>query len=87
MKQKASKSHKGKIFTEEHKKHLSEGQKGLKRLSQRVKIVQLDLKGNVIKIWNSTKEASECTGIPESTIKGSINEHKKSKKGFIWKRN
>lgn len=215
MKQKASKSHKGKIFTEEHKKHLSEGQKGLKRFSQRVKIVQLDLKGNVIKIWNSlkdaeeeygkimynrkschgyqwqryddwkvnakkspeyirekkifqfsketkqligeyksiqqaadvlkldrnsihkalagklktcgnylwsytnqcpdinlnrkprktlpvyqydlnmnlikiwnsTKEASECTGIPESTIKGSINEHKKSKKGFIWKRN
>ena len=42
---------------------------------------------NLIKIWNSTKEASECTGIPESTIKGSINEHKKSKKGFIWKRN
>lgn len=76
MKQKASISHKGKIFTEEHKKHISEGQKGLKRPSQYVKIVQLDLNGNLIKIWDSLQEAE--------SIYGKINYNRKSSHNYQW---
>jgi hypothetical protein len=74
MKQKASISHKGKIFTEEHKKHISEGQKGLKRPSQYIKIVQLDLNGNLIKIWDSLQEAEN--------IYGKINYNRKSSHNY-----
>lgn len=78
MKRKASISHKGKIFSEEHKKHISEGQKGIKRPLQYVKIVQLDLNGNLIKIWDSVQEA-------ENTY-GKINYNRKSSHNYQWQR-
>lgn len=76
---KASQSHSGKRYSEEHCKHISDGQRGNKRPAQRVKIVQLDLDGNLIKIWDSIKEASEVTGIR-------INLSRLSCGGFQWQR-
>ena len=53
MRNKASKSHTGVKFSESHKKAISEGQRGCIRQKQRVSIVQLDLYGKLIKIWDS----------------------------------
>ena len=49
MKKKASVSHKGKVFTEEHCKNIS--------------IVQLSLEGELIKIWDSPVTVQEELGI------------------------
>lgn len=79
MKQKASKSHQGIKLSKEHKKAISEGQKGCIRMKQRVPIVQLDLEGNLIKIWDSCKTAYNELGIH-------VNLSRKSSGGFQWQR-
>lgn len=76
---KASESHSGKKYSEEHCKHISEGLRGNKRPTQCVKIVQLDLDGNLIKVWDSIKEASAITGIKISLSRLSCG-------GFQWQK-
>ena len=79
MKRKASKSHTGIKFSAEHRKAISEGQKGCIRLKQRIPIVQLDLNGKLIKVWDSKKTASK-----ELSIR--INLNRKSSGGFQWQK-
>lgn len=59
----------------------SHGEKIAKTLG--VPIVQLDPCGNLIKIWNSTKEAGRDE-FNNGDICECINKHKKSHRGYIW---
>ena len=77
MKRKASKSHKGKKIPKEVRDKITKSQTGQKRPSLWKPIVQLDLEGNLIKIWNSVKEAEEFTGC-------TIMYSRKSCKGYQW---
>lgn len=51
----------------------------------RKKIVQCDLNGQIIKIWNSQTEAHKKTGIAQSHINRCCQKKEKSASGFIWK--
>ncbi len=67
----------GRSLSEETKTKMSESRKGQKHEWSRKKIVQLDLDGNLIKLWDSVKDA-------EKELK--IRIHKKNKLcgGFQW---
>lgn len=78
IRKKKSKAHLGKVHSEETKKKISENNKGKHSDSSKfVKIVQLSKTGTLIKVWNSIKEASECTGIK-------IQLNRKSSGGYVW---
>lgn len=49
------------------------------------KTYQYDIKGNLIKVWNSVKEASDCLKISMSGISGCCKGRTKTNHGFIWK--
>lgn len=67
----------GKSLSEETKAKMSKSRKGQKHDWSRKKTVQMDVEGNVIKIWDSVKEAEAELG---------IRYHKKNKLcgGFQW---
>lgn len=67
----------GKSLSEETKAKMSESRKGQKHKWSRKKMVQLDLDGNLIKVWDSVKDAEQEL---------SIRIHKKNKLcgGFQW---
>lgn len=69
----------GKKHSEETKKKISERQKGKKVKSIQVKIVQISLEGELIKIWDSIKEAQEILGFK-------INLHRDTCGGFQFQR-
>ena len=54
-------------------------------ISNAVKTVQMDLDGNIIKVWNSAKEASRELGIEYTGIlkcrKGEFKQYHR----FVWK--
>lgn len=50
-----------------------------------VQILQYDLAGNFIKLWNSLKEASEYLGIKINSISECLRGKSKTSGGFIWK--
>lgn len=52
-------------------------------LSKRV--YQYDKNSNLIKIWNSVREASEHYGVDGSNISRCCNGHSQSCKGFVWR--
>lgn len=79
MKKKASKSHKGKKIPKEVRDKISESQRGQNRPSLWKKVVQLDLDGNLIKIWDNLRDAENFT-------KCSIMYSRKSCKGFQWQK-
>jgi hypothetical protein len=73
-------------------KGIPNGNKGIKRpdLVEKNKkntkpIVQLDKKGNFIKIWVSGEDASRCLGIDKSNINANCRNKVKSAGGFVWK--
>ena len=49
------------------------------------KTYQYDLEGNLIRVWNSVKEASEELKIGTSGISDCCNGKRKTNHGFIWK--
>lgn len=49
------------------------------------KVVQLDLDGNVIRTWDSAKQAAEELLISKTSIVNCLNEYSKSSGGFNWK--
>ena len=92
-KQKISKAKKGenhpmygKRLSEEHKQKLSEAKKG-KNHPQVKRIAQYDKQGNLIKIWDYIKQASEELGINYSglcsVLQGRTKTHQY--KGYIWR--
>lgn len=51
-----------------------------------IKIIQYDLSGNVIKIWESLMEASRQNNISEGAISNCINKRNKTAGGFRWEK-
>lgn len=49
------------------------------------KIVQLDLDGNIVKIWDSIRKATRV-GFSDSCIRACISGRCKTHKGYIWKK-
>ncbi len=86
-----STSHKGKVFSEEHKKKIGLANSGTNevkhvRISQAtsVPVVQSDLRGNVIAAFPSMKRAAELTGIHATNISGCCCGIRKHAGGFLW---
>ena len=52
----------------------------------RKKIIQKDLKGNVIKIWDCIRLAAETLDISAPDISNCVNNHRKTAGGYIWQR-
>lgn len=52
--------------------------------ASKTKVAQYDLSGNLIKIFNSQREASEETGTCRSSITRCVNGHRKTAGGFKW---
>ena len=86
----------GREVTEEHRKKISIAHTGCKRSPDHIKnaaegsykkIEQWSLDGEIIKIWNSLKEAGETLKIHRGSISGCANGYAKNKTAgkFIWK--
>lgn len=73
---------KGKKFSDIHKKNLSDGHN-----SQKKSIIQMDLNGNIIKIWDSINEAQKKLKIRHISDCCSNNGKYKSAGGYKWKYN
>lgn len=94
-KQWLSQINKGKKLSEITKKKLSEAHKGKKQsieiIQNRVQknkksVVQMDLNGNEIQIFNSIKEAGEVLGLRDSTgISGCCKGKYKNSGGYKWR--
>ena len=88
IKQKISESHKGKHLSGETKQKLSEANKGKnmgKNSSRSKRVAQYDLNGNLIKIWDYSKDVSEYYGWNNRTFRNHLDGRYSPKyKGFIW---
>lgn len=78
--EKNKQAHIGKHHTEETKEQIK------KTCTDKfgVKILQYDKQGNLIKTWNSVKEASRETGIDQSSIRKCLSKERKSSGGYVW---
>jgi hypothetical protein len=77
----------GKTLSEDHKKKISEAQKGRPRPvggAKKIPVVQYNKKGEFIKHWPSAKDAAESLGINRGNIPSACNGKRKSAGGFIW---
>ena len=61
-----------------------EGRKSVQRHNHK-EVIQLNLVGQPIKLWNSIGEACHNTGIDRSSISKSARGELQSAGGFIWK--
>ena len=52
---------------------------------RRKRVIQYDLDGNFIKIWNSTREVERNTGIGHTIINKCCKGEYKTAGGFIWR--
>lgn len=85
---KISKLHKGKKISEETKKKMSESARLRGNCRKTLEVEQYDFEGNLIKIFSSFKQASQETGIPNSTIRRSclkVRENKSRNNPYNWK--
>lgn len=80
-KRKMSESHKDKKFSEEHKRKLSDANKGKHRS---IKIVQLSLDNELIKIWSSSHEAEKEGKFNKGNINSCCKGRLKTYKGYKW---
>ncbi len=91
-KQKLREAHLGMKHTEQTKIKLSKFFKGRPNVKCQIPVKQLDLNGNLIKIWSSAREASRETGIDVSSIGRCANKKiikgilTKSAGGFKWEK-
>lgn len=73
------------FISEEKKKHLSEILKGKPNPKKWKPIYQLDLNGNIIKKWDSAREAAIVGGFSFKNISSAANGYRKTHKGYMWK--
>lgn len=77
--------HKNKIFMFEDEYNKYGPRKYIKpKSTSRKRVVQCDLSGNKIAVFDSLKEASEKTGTCRTTMSGNLTKHYKSANGFIF---
>lgn len=74
-----SKALKGKICSPKRIESLIQGQS-----HRRVPVLQLDLEGNILKVWESSRLAAEGTGFNKNSIYLACKQNFKYK-GFVWK--
>jgi len=55
------------------------------KLYKSQKVAQYDMDMNLIKIWDSCKQASETTGYRETNLRGCLSGHRKTSSGYIWR--
>lgn len=77
-------ANKRRIVSEETKKKLSEIQRSMYKSNAR-KIMQYDLDGNLIRIWDSMGQAARELAIGKGNIYNCCKEKCKTGCGFIWK--
>jgi len=78
-------SHLGKPLSDEHKAVLSDGRRKGTNNAHAKKVIQLDLQGNVIKIWDLMSEAARETNTILSRISRCCHGHNKAANGFVWR--
>ena len=83
-KDKISKIHKGKKRTKEDKEKQSKSITG-KNNHNAKRVIQYNLQGDIIKIWDYIKQASEELNINKASISNCCRGKSKSAGGFIWK--
>lgn len=92
-KAKLSKARKGKPLDESIKHKISLGHMGLKKSVESIEktakshmksVVQLDMQGNFVSVFNSIKEASLMTGANYTSISNVCNGKNKSANGYKW---
>lgn len=100
-KDKMSRSHSGKIISQEQRDMISISKKNKKLSSKHIEnmriaannrikdskreVLQLDMDNNLIKIWENHIEAAKNLDIISSRIKSCLNNKGRSAKGYRWK--
>ena len=93
--EKMSKSHKGKISPRKGAKlsfetkgllsKINKGKNSGEKCYRSHKVAQYNLNGNLIKVWNYIKQATNELGINHATISGCCRGKYKTAGGFIWR--
>ncbi len=83
---KGSETKKGKKLSSAHKKNISIACKGINKGNKNsaVDVIQTDMNGNVIKIWNCITDASRYLKISKSGISMCASGQLKTSGGFKW---
>lgn len=92
-KEKMSRLHRGKHLSKEHIEKIRKKAIGRPRTKAHIennakakykKIFQVDTNGNIIKVWDSMKEASQTLGIDKSSISMVCHGKRRSAGGYHW---
>ena len=78
---------KGKHHTEETKMKMRKSKKGKENIKKRKKIIQKDKNDNVIKEWDSIKQAAKTLNISNGNICSCLKGKLKHYKGYKWEYN
>ena len=84
VRKKISDAKKGKPLSNETKRKMSESRKGEKNATAR-NVVQYDLNGNFMRVWDYIKQASNTLGINRNGIGACCRCEQKTAGGFIWR--
>lgn len=84
VRKKISDAKKGKPLSNETKRKMSEARKGAKNSTAR-KVVQYDLNGNFMRVWDYIKQASDTLGINRNSMGACCRYEQKTAGGFIWR--
>ena len=57
----------------------------LNRNKRKTKVLQYDLEGNLIKIWDSISYVTKKINITQQEINSCLNHNRKTARGYIWK--
>lgn len=74
----------GKRFSESHKQKLKQARKKQTNRTKK-KVGQYDIKGNLIKEWESARKAAHTLGFSTGLISSCCTNRRNHHKGFIWK--
>lgn len=74
----------GKKCTDDHKKKISVANSGKNNKNSKP-ILQIDLDGNIIKLWDSSGQAAKILGISQSNINLCCNNKRRTANGYKWK--
>lgn len=74
----------GKRASDETRAKLSEARRGAKSSTAR-KVVQYDINGNFIRVWDYIKQASDVLSVNKSSIGACCRGEQKTAGGFVWR--
>lgn len=74
----------GRKQTDQQKKKISISNSGRNNENSKP-ILQIDLDGNIIKLWDSSGQASKILGISQGNINECCNNKRRTANGYRWK--